>query len=105
MVTWGAGESGTVNPGLRKPRRDTSGNIIEYVAADVTNTPNVVIKSVFGRNITALINGVPAIDLPLCGGAQTLTLTLPEHYFNSNTSFPITSYLWGVPTSFTVVGG
>ncbi|WP_092738397.1 T9SS type A sorting domain-containing protein [Hymenobacter psychrophilus] len=90
---------------MRKPVRNTKGEIIDYENVAPGNIPQVTIKSVFGRNITDRINNTDVIELPLCGGAQTLTLTLPEHYFNSDTNFPVTSYLWGVPPSFTVVGG
>nr|WP_251047193.1 T9SS type A sorting domain-containing protein [Hymenobacter sp. ISL-91] len=98
-VTWGNGEAGNITAGLQRPDGTS------WINVTVPTAPSVTIKSVFGRNITDRINGVTEINLPLCGGAETLTLTLPEHYFNSNTSFPITSYLWGVPPSFTVVGG
>ncbi|MFD2786275.1 hypothetical protein ACFSX6_12480, partial [Hymenobacter rubripertinctus] len=56
VVTWGAGESGRITPGLKKPKRDANGNIVGYDPATPSNTPSVVIKSVFGRRILAQIN-------------------------------------------------
>ncbi|WP_147374806.1 hypothetical protein, partial [Hymenobacter rubripertinctus] len=81
VVTWGAGESGRITPGLKKPKRDANGNIVGYDPATPSNTPSVVIKSVFGRRILAQINNTASLELPLCGGAQNLTLTLPQQYF------------------------
>ena len=68
------------------------------------NAPTVGIKSVAGR-VPRQINNASTIDLPLCGGSQTLTLTLPLEYYTGATNTPITDYAWAVPAPFTVPGG
>ena len=105
-VTWGNGETGAIVPGLKKPKtRDDRGNITAYDDVTPSNVPSVVIKSLFGRRILAQINGTSTIDLPLCSGTQSLTLTLPQEYYASNTAYPIQEYVWSIPAAFTVVNG
>ncbi|MFD2719468.1 T9SS type A sorting domain-containing protein [Hymenobacter monticola] len=66
-------------------------------------SPSVGIKSVAGRTPLPFNNG-STVDLPLCGGAQTVTLTLPQEFYTGAPSVPITDYAWYVPAPFTVAG-
>ncbi|MFD2784135.1 hypothetical protein ACFSX6_01610, partial [Hymenobacter rubripertinctus] len=64
QVVWGVGETGSIMPGLRMPtQRDRDGNITAYGPATPSNTPSVVVKSVFGRRILAQINNTASLEL------------------------------------------
>lgn len=103
QVRWKNANTGSVNPQVQKPDGvDANGNTIWR---DVSVTPvSVGIKSVQGR-APELINGTTLVALPLCGGAQTVTLTVPVEYYKGAPTVPVTDYVWDVPAPFTVPGG
>nr|WP_246399037.1 T9SS type A sorting domain-containing protein [Hymenobacter luteus] len=96
------GATGSIASGLEKPVKDAQGNIKEWVDVSASNTPSIIIKSVFGVRINAQINNTSVIELPLCSGAQQLTLTLPQLYYDDAGAYPVEAYVWTVPSTFTV---
>ncbi|GAB2772283.1 hypothetical protein HNQ93_000743 [Hymenobacter luteus] len=71
----------------------------------ISPSPSVIIKSVFGININGPITSSGGTDLPLCGGAQTLTLSVPQYYYDDARQYPAEAYVWEIPSNFTVVNG